>query len=343
MEGVLPGGSVPPGGRCPSRWKVSFHRADTTQEDGARRFGFSGNAPYWQEVSWLAGNKNFQTAAMSGKKKEKASVPTTMAIGAFAGAASKTAVAPLERVRLLLQMAPARGEGSRSASSGFSAVMKSEGVVGLWRGNGLSIIRAMLSKGILFSSQDVLAGKLGSDALAGGGAGLLAGGLTYPLDLLRTRLAGTVGGGTSVSRVALDIVRTAGPLALFRGVHATIGGAVTYETMRFGTYGALRDRGMADGVLGPAMCGTAASLLAGNIIYPNDTVRRRLQVGKGAGGSETYLCALRALHAEGGMARLYRGIVLYNIKVAPSAAVQFATFHGLKRLVESRAEVRSVK
>jgi hypothetical protein len=173
--------------------------------------------------------------------------------------------------------------------------------------------------------------------LAGGGAGLLAGGLTYPLDLLRTRLAGTVGGVTSVRRVALDIVRTAGPLALFRGVHATIGGAVTYESMRFGAYGALRDRGMADGVLGPAMCGTAASLLAGNIIYPNDTVRRRLQVGKHA-RSESYLCALRALHAEGGMARLYRGIVLYNIKVAPSAAVQFATFHGLKRLVESRSQ-----
>ena len=87
-------------------------------------------------------------------------MPTNMAIGAFAGAASKTAVAPLERVRLLLQMAPARGEGSRSASSGFSAVMRSEGLAGLWRGNGLSIIRAMLSKGILFSSQDAFASKL---------------------------------------------------------------------------------------------------------------------------------------------------------------------------------------
>ena len=61
------------------------------------------------------------------------------------------------------------------------------------------------------------------------------------------------------------------------------------------------------------------------------------QVGKHA-RSESYLCALRALYAEGGMARLYRGIVLYNIKVAPSAAVQFATFHGLKRLVESRLQ-----
>ena len=119
---------------------------------------------------------------------------------------------------------------------------------------------------------------LGRELAAGGLSGSTTMLFTYPLDLLRTRLAGTVGGATSVSRVALDAVRAAGPLALFRGVHATIGGAVTYESMRFGTYGALRDRGAADGVLGPAMCGTAASLFAGNIIYPNDTVRRRLQV-----------------------------------------------------------------
>ena len=38
--------------------------------------------------------------------------------------------------------------------------MRSEGLAGLWRGNGLSIIRAMLSKGILFSSQDAFASKL---------------------------------------------------------------------------------------------------------------------------------------------------------------------------------------
>lgn len=263
-------------------------------------------------------------------KEGKASVPTVVGIGAIAGATSKTAVAPMERVRLLLQTAHAGG----SASSGFAAVVRSEGVLGLWRGNGLSIARAMLSKGTLFATQDVLATRLGSDAIAGGIAGLLAGGLTYPLDLLRTRLAGQVGGGTSASRVALDVVRTHGFLALFRGAPATMFGAVTFESMRFGAYGQLRERGLADGVLGPALCGTAASLLAGNIIYPNDTIRRRLQVTSKPMG-EGYGCALRALYAEGGLPRLYRGIVLYNFKSAPSAAVQFATFHGLKRLVEA--------
>ena len=71
-------------------------------------------------------------------------------------------------------------------------------------------------------------------------------------------------------------------------------------------------------------------LLAGNIIYPNDTVRRRLQTE--AGSRETYLQATRMLLKEGGISRLYRGFLLYNLKAAPSAAVQFYTYHTLKQL-----------
>ena len=37
---------------------------------------------------------------------------------------------------------------------------------------------------------------------------------------------------------------------------------------------------------------------------------------------------------EGGVARLYRGFWLYNLKAAPSAAVQFFTYHTLKDLVQ---------
>ena len=83
-------------------------------------------------------------------------------------------------------------------------------------------------------------------------------------------------------------------------------------------------------MLSPAVCGMLGSLLAGNIIYPNDTVRRRLQTE--AGSRETYLQATRMLLKEGGISRLYRGFLLYNLKAAPSAAVQFYTYHTLKQL-----------
>ena len=293
-------------------------------------------------------------AAGGTSKQEPLPISTTVLIGATAGATAKTVVAPLERVRLLMQMANARD----SARAGLSAVLRSEGAIGLWRGNGLAVVRATLSKGTLFATQDIIATRSGSDMVGGALAGLLAGSLTYPLDLLRTRLAGTVGHAT-FREVASEVVRVHGPLALYRGAPATLFGAVTYEGMRFGLYGQLRERGAAaaagggggggggsggggggwsiltpGGILAPAVYGMIASLIAGNIIYPNDTIRRRLQTATTTGG--TYLGATRALLEEGGLRRLYRGCLLYNLKAAPSAGVQFATFNGLKQLCCAR-------
>eukprot|EP00966_Prymnesium_polylepis_P310211 7167479-Prymnesium_polylepis.1 len=71
-------------------------------------------------------------------------------------------------------------------------------------------------------------------------------------------------------------------------------------------------------------------LRAGNIIYPNDTIRRRLQFNS---GGESYVEAARSLLRDGGLPRLYKGCLLYNLKVAPAAAMQFATYYGLKELM----------
>ena len=221
----------------------------------------------------------------------------------------------------------------------FSTILRKEGALGLWRGNGLAVARATMQKGLLFATQDSLRTSCGSDAFAGGAAGLAAAGVTYPLDLLRTRLAGQVDAGSLVTLVR-ESVAARGPLALFAGASATMMGGVVFESIRFGTYGWLMraapqdERGTA--VLGPAMNGVAASLLAGNIIYPNDTVRRRLQM---IGGSrETYRQACESLYCEGGVRRLYKGFFLYNLKALPSAFVQFATFHQLKRMLSGKRQ-----
>ena len=93
----------------------------------------------------------------SARQEDIASAPTPTSfitsalIGSVAGAASKTITAPVERVRLLLQMSK-----NTHTSSATSAVLKHEGVSGLWRGNGLAVTRAMLQKGLLFATQDRL-------------------------------------------------------------------------------------------------------------------------------------------------------------------------------------------
>ena len=85
----------------------------------------------------------------------------------------------------------------------------------------------------------------------------------------------------------------------------------------------------------PAVNGTLASLIAGVVLYPNDTIRRRIQYER---VPTSYAQAARALVAEGGVARLYRGGALYCLKSVPSAAAQFGIYHCLKRLTGDKHE-----
>ena len=56
------------------------------------------------------------------------------------------------------------------------------------------------------------------------------------------------------------------------------------------------------------------------------------------GSRETYRQACESLYREGGVRRLYKGFFLYNLKALPSAFVQFATFHQLKRMLSGKRQ-----
>jgi hypothetical protein len=64
-----------------------------------------------------------------------------MFCGGIAGATAKSVVAPLERVKLLLQT----GEG-RGVVATLAAVVRREGVAGLWKGNLVNVIRMVPNK-----------------------------------------------------------------------------------------------------------------------------------------------------------------------------------------------------
>lgn len=64
--------------------------------------------------------------------------------GGFAGAISRTAVAPLETIRTHLMV----GTGATTAAGVFNQIVKAEGWKGLFRGNGVNVIRVAPSKAI---------------------------------------------------------------------------------------------------------------------------------------------------------------------------------------------------
>lgn len=110
---------------------------------------------------------------------------------------SKTTVAPLDRVKILLQ-AHSHHHERHGVFGGIKHIIRSESFIALYKGNGAQMVRIFPYAATQFTSFEIykryLDGVFGATShvdkfLAGAGAGLTAVTLTYPLDTIRARLA----------------------------------------------------------------------------------------------------------------------------------------------------------
>lgn len=180
----------------------------------------------------------------------------------IAGICAKTAVAPLDRMKILVQ-AQNVAYKDLGVVSGLKHMVKNESVLGLYKGNGAQAIRIFPYSGIQFFSfefykKNVFGQWLGSKPgqanhmqklLAGGAAGGTAVILTYPLDLVRARLTfqikstieAKVGSKDAKSRSAIintmvhAFKNEGGTKALYRGMSATLIAMIPYNACNFYT------------------------------------------------------------------------------------------------------------
>lgn len=232
----------------------------------------------------------------------------------------------------------------------MKTIVTEEGFLALWKGNLVACVRTFPSKAILFSSQDFFKLKLEKrtknsttiNFMSGSMAGLSASIVTYPLDLLRTRLSGTLllksssVPKTSVFRFVSRIVREEGLLSLYKGISPSLLGAIPMEGIRFLSvdlynkallkhFPSLDD----DKILRKTLSGGLGGLTAGVIMYPNDTLRKNMQINT-SNVNNRVTHALARLWTEGRMKRFYKGIGIYVMRIAPSSAMQFGTYEFLK-------------
>ena len=259
-------------------------------------------------------------------------------------------------------------------------IIREEGVFGLWRGNFVSCFRAFPSKAILFATNDFYKTALQNQFVAsaklnrrskppfwvsffgGAFAGLTALVVTYPLDIVRTRLTATLfanksmQNGNSVKsksmvKTFVNIIRYEGVLGLYKGVTPSLIGAVPYEGIKFLSFdlfkasftslelAVLKTETSSISVLEKLVCGALAGATAGIVLYPNDTIRKNMQmenVGRREGSQEksSMLRTAMRLYREGGSKRFFKGLIPYIIRVAPNSAIQFGVYESLKMYLE---------
>jgi solute carrier family 25 (mitochondrial adenine nucleotide translocator), member 4/5/6/31 len=229
--------------------------------------------------------------------------------GGVSGAVAKTATAPIERVKLLIQTQDANpkiisGEVARYTGivDCFVRVSKEQGIKAFWRGNLTNVIRYFPTQAFNFAFKDGIKevfpkvdkrtefGKFFMiNMISGGmaGAGSLA--IVYPLDYARTRLASDVGVGKQQFSGLIDCltktVKASGISGLYNGIGVSIIGIIPYRGAYFGLFDTLSGynpyQKHESNVLRASskfFCAQISAIAAGYASYPFDTVRRRLQM-----------------------------------------------------------------
>lgn len=288
--------------------------------------------------------------------------------GGIAGSLAKSVIAPLDRTKIIFQTS-SKVFNARNAVREMIHIRKLEGFVGLWRGNSATVLRVFPYAGIQFCSFDLYKKMFSNDDTghltslqrlgAGSAAGATAVVITYPLDLLRARLAVQrhVAGGAPLSyRHALSgghegAVRLRD---LYRGLSPTLLGILPYAGIAFytrDTLNGLAARRLETTSLGTPLAvklgaGAVSGLIAQSSTYPLDLVRRRMQTegytpadgAAAAAGAprvteSRYVSiagTLRTIHSEGGARALFKGLSMNWIKGPVAFMISFTAFDYLK-------------
>lgn len=307
-------------------------------------------------------------------KPKKLEWSTYIFAGGAAGAIARTAIAPIERVKIIYQI----DKTMRGSYSGIpKKIIAEEGFFGLWRGNSAAVLRVVpyMSKlPLLFPSiydlktltyKNKYKKKKGAQftflefykkafrkvfptdevsnapniwltLAAGSCAGVTAVSMTYPLDVVRARMAMQQMGVkkpkySSFLDCLIKYPQEKGIGRMYRGLGPTLLGVGPYAGIKFFMYDILKP--IVPSFLGGSVgAGAIAGVIAQTFVYPFDVIRRRNQTH--GGEKELYKNtwdAIKTIYREEGLRRgLYKGLSLNYLKTAPNTALYLSLYDFFK-------------
>ncbi|KAG8638572.1 calcium-dependent mitochondrial ATP-magnesium/phosphate carrier protein 2 isoform X2 [Manihot esculenta] len=234
--------------------------------------------------------------------------------GGIAGAASRTATAPLDRLKVVLQV-------QTTHAHLVPAIKK------IWKEGG--------EKDNIGPAERLF---------AGGMAGAVAQTAIYPLDLVKTRLQICEGGNApKLGTLTKNIWIQEGPRAFYKGLVPSLLGIIPYAGIDLAAYETLKDMSKAyilhDSEPGPLVqlgCGTVSAAFGASCVYPLQVIRTRMQA-QHSNSSAAYKgmsdVFWRTLQNEG-YRGFYKGLFPNLLKVVPSASITYLVYEAMKKSLD---------
>uniref|UniRef100_H3DCX0 Solute carrier family 25 member 24 n=1 Tax=Tetraodon nigroviridis TaxID=99883 RepID=H3DCX0_TETNG len=270
--------------------------------------------------------------------------------GAAAGAVSRTGTAPLDRMKVFMQVHSSKSNRI-SLTGGFRQMIKEGGLASLWRGNGINVVKIAPETAIKFMAYEQYKKLLSSKGekikthqrfLAGSLAGATAQTAIYPMEVLKTRLTlRKTGQYSGMFDCAKKILREEGVKAFYKGYVPNLVGIIPYARhIDLAVYESLKGAWLSyhpkdsanPGVMVLVGCGTVSSTCGQLASYPLALVRTRMQAQASLDASvQTSMTGLiKNIVAKDGFLGLYRGILPNFMKVIPAVSLSYVVYEYMK-------------
>ncbi|KAJ7518942.1 hypothetical protein O6H91_20G016400 [Diphasiastrum complanatum] len=192
---------------------------------------------------------NIDKVSSTRRLTQKGNIFKQLFCGGFAGVVSRTAVAPLDLVKTHLITGHSIHGRHKSAMDVFFKIMKEDGWKGLFRGNGVNCVRVAPCKAIELCVFEIVKRLLNKDGnplqnvaapVAGGAAGMAGTLATYPLEVLRTRMAIQPEHYNGMISAVTKVLREEGFGAFYSGLVPSLVGVFPYSATNYFVYDGLR-------------------------------------------------------------------------------------------------------
>ena len=258
--------------------------------------------------------------------------------GGSAAAISKTIVAPIERIKLLLQVQHvsrtiAVEHRYKGVVDCLVRIPREQGFISYWRGNNINVIRAFPKEALIFASRDKyknalkqyvfngpgsheFASRLSLNVLSGSAAGATSLSVLHPLDFARTRLAADTGRVASerefkgLVHCITKVYKSDGLRGVYRGFLVSVAEIMFFRGCYFGFYDTLLPKDAS--LLVNYLVAQSVTTVSGFLAYPFDTVRRQMMMQSNVPENERIYKNTRScwthIYVNGGIKGFYKGV-----------------------------------
>ncbi|XP_008049194.1 calcium-binding mitochondrial carrier protein SCaMC-3 isoform X1 [Carlito syrichta] len=214
--------------------------------------------------------------------------------GAVAGAVSRTGTAPLDRLKVFMQVHASK-TNRLNILGGLQSMVREGGIRSLWRGNGINVLKIAPESAIKFMAYEQI-----KRAILG---------QQETLHVQERFVAGSLAGATAQTII------------------------YPMETLKNWWLQEYSHNSADPGILVLLACGTISSTCGQIASYPLALVRTRMQAQASIEGAPqlSMLGLLRHILSQEGVRGLYRGIAPNFMKVIPAVSISYVVYENMKQ------------